>query len=179
MKTLAIFVIFAYSCLAQDDAVIVAEKQYNATIDQAKKEFVAKLKVEQVRLMKAGELDEAVKLRDKIAVVEGSQEKRDDPSKGNELIGKWTTDVHGPWIISEKDGELSLREQGHEYHSVASLKIEEGFIFKWSSEDHLFIAVTKSSKGVSVSAYRVQTTIDKSIIKKAPLWSYLASKDDK
>lgn len=78
---IAILFLFTAICFAQDDAVTVAEKKYETAIEQAKKEFVTILKVEQMRLTKAGDLDGAVKVRNRIDALE-----LPDPNASNSKV---------------------------------------------------------------------------------------------
>ena len=75
---MAILIFFAHHAFCED-AVAAAEKKYNAAIEQAKKDYVTALKAEMTRLTKAGDLDGALKVRDKIATLE----KQPDVQKPN------------------------------------------------------------------------------------------------
>jgi hypothetical protein len=55
-----------------EDPVTAAEKKYSAAVDQAKAELLVVLRAEMSRLTKAGDLDGAIKVRDKIRALEGN-----------------------------------------------------------------------------------------------------------
>ena len=73
MISLLVLIAGVHAGLAED-AGTTAEKKYNAAVEQAKKEFVAVLKTEMTRLTIAGDLDGALKIKNKIAALDVASE---------------------------------------------------------------------------------------------------------
>lgn len=164
LRTFAIlFLLWAVCPKAKaEDTIAAAEKKYDAAVEAAKKEFVAVLKVEMTKLTKAGDLDGAVKLRDKIAQLDKSAletAKSEEKTKPEKLqFSSVTASIVEANFLAKNciDGDDATRWSSPRNKDSVNLRftfaapmVVNSFILKWESAFAKAYTIQATSDGVN------------------------------